>query len=155
MDLALALVDEDHGPALALEIARRLVLFVRRPGGQAQFSVQLAAAAERRPVRAAQQLIAEHLADDLTVESMARQVGMSPRNFARRFREELGVTPARYVERARVEAARHLLETTAHDVPTVAVAAGFGSPETMHRAFQRALRVMPGQYRRHFTKEAS
>jgi transcriptional regulator GlxA family with amidase domain len=151
MDLALELVEEDGGRDLALAVARWLVMFLRRPGGQSQFSVQLRAqVAERRGLRDLQAWIAEHLGDDLSVPALARRARMSPRNFARAFRREIGATPAAYVEAQRVEAARRLLETADLSVAEVATACGFGRVETMHRAFRRGVRVSPGQYRRHF-----
>ena len=151
MDLALELVEEDGGRDLALAVARWLVMFLRRPGGQSQFSVQLRAqAAERRGLRDLQAWIAEHLGDELSVPALARRARMSPRNFARAFRREVGATPAAYVEAQRVEAARRLLETADLSVAEVAAACGFGRVETMHRAFRRGVRVSPGQYRRHF-----
>ncbi len=152
MDLALSLVEDDLGPEVARLVARWLVLFVQRPGGQAQFSAQLAA---QRPERSSLQdlegWIADHLAEDLSVTRMAEQVGMSTRTFARVFRQELGVSPAAYVESVRVEAARRLLETTSRGLPEVARLCGFGTVETMHRVFRRTLRVTPGEYRRHFS----
>jgi transcriptional regulator GlxA family with amidase domain len=151
MDLALELVEEDGGRDLALAVARWLVMFLRRPGGQSQFSVQLRAqVAERRGLRDLQAWIADHLGDDLSVPALARRARMSPRNFARAFRREIGATPAAYVEAQRVEAARRLLETADLSVAEVATACGFGRVETMHRAFRRGVRVSPGQYRRHF-----
>jgi transcriptional regulator GlxA family with amidase domain len=127
------------------------VMFLRRPGGQSQFSVQLSAQlAERDRLRELQGWIAEHPDGDCTVEALALRGGMSPRNFARVFRREVGVTPAVYVEAQRVEAARRLLEGTTRTVAAVAEACGFGRVETMHRAFRRVLRVAPGQYRHHF-----
>jgi len=156
MDLALALVEDDLGPDVARDVARWLVLFVQRPGGQAQFSAQLAA---QRPQRSSLQdlegWIADHLAQDLSVMTMAEQVGMSTRTFARVFREELRVTPAAYVEAVRVEAARRLLETTGRTVAEVARVCGFGTVETMHRVFKRTVRVTPGEYRRHFGAAAA
>jgi transcriptional regulator GlxA family with amidase domain len=152
MDLALALVEDDLGPDVARLVARWLVLFVQRPGGQAQFSAQLSA---QRPQRSSLQdlegWIADHIADDLSVSVMADHLGMSTRTFARVFRQELGVTPAAYVEGARVEAARRLLETTRRGVAEVARVCGFGTVETMHRVFKRTVRVTPGEYRRHFS----
>jgi transcriptional regulator GlxA family with amidase domain len=151
MDLALELVEEDGGRDLALAVARWLVMFLRRPGGQSQFSVQLSAQlAERRGLRDLQGWIADHLGDDLSVSALAQRARMSPRNFARAFRREIGVTPAVYVEAQRVEGARRLLETADASVAEVAAACGFGRVETMHRAFRRGVRVTPGQYRRHF-----
>ena len=151
MDLALELVEEDGGRDLALSVARWLVMFLRRPGGQSQFSVQLSAqVAERRGLRELQTWIADHLGDDLSVPALARRAGMSPRNFSRAFRREIGTTPAAYVEAQRVEGARRLLETAEASVAEVAATCGFGRVETMHRAFRRGVRVTPGQYRRHF-----
>jgi transcriptional regulator GlxA family with amidase domain len=152
MDLALALVEDDLGTDVARLVARWLVLFVQRPGGQAQFSAQLSA---QRPQRSSLQdlegWIVDHTGDDLSVTVMAEQVGMSTRTFARVFRQELGVTPAAYVEGVRVEAARRLLETTQRAVAEVARMCGFGTVETMHRVFKRTVRVTPGEYRRHFS----
>jgi transcriptional regulator GlxA family with amidase domain len=151
IDLALELVEADHGRDLALSVARVLVMFLRRPGGQSQFSAQLSAQlAERDGLRDVQGWIAEHPEDELTVPALARRARMSPRNFARAFRRETGVTPAAYVEAQRVEAARRLLETTARSVAEVAAACGFARVETMHRAFRRVLRIPPAQYRHHF-----
>jgi transcriptional regulator GlxA family with amidase domain len=151
MDLALALVEEDHGRELALEVARRLVLFLKRPGGQSQFSAQLSAQlAERDAVREVQAWILEHPDEDCSVSALAFRAAMSPRNFARVFAREVDTTPARFVESARVEAARRLLEDTQQGVDAVATACGFGSAETMRRAFLRTLRVSPADYRSRF-----
>lgn len=151
MDLALALIEDDHGGALALDVARRLVLFTRRGGGQSQFSSQLAVARpERRPLRAVLAHVAENLDDDLSVPALARRAAMSPRTFARTFRTEVGTTPAAYVQATRVEAARRMLETTAMGTAEIARACGFGTVETMHRAFRRTVHTTPGRYRRHF-----
>ena len=151
IDLALDLVEEDAGRDLALTVARWLVMYLRRPGGQSQFSVQLAGQlAERNGVRDVQTWIADHLEADLRVGTLARRAGMSARNFARVFRREVGRAPATYVEAQRVETARRLLETTGRTVAEVAESCGFGRAETMHRAFRRRLRVAPAQYRRHF-----
>ena len=151
MDLALALVEADLGRDLALAVARRLVLFLRRPGTQSQFSAQLAGQlAERDPLREAQRLIAERPDADLSVAALARHVGMSERNFARCFRDEVGMTPARFVEQARVETARRLPEETDAGVEAVARRAGFGTAETMRRTFLRIVRISPNDYRRRF-----
>ncbi|HEU5194075.1 MAG TPA: GlxA family transcriptional regulator [Methylomirabilota bacterium] len=151
IDLALELVEQDCGRDVALTVARWLVMFLRRPGGQSQFSAQLSAqVAERDGLRDVQGWIAEHPEDDLTVPALARRAHMSPRNFARAFRREIGVTPAAYVEAQRVEVARRLLESTTRSVAEVAGACGFTHVETMHRAFRRVLNVPPAQYRRHF-----
>ena len=151
IDLALALVEEDLGRDTALTIARHLVVFLRRPGNQAQFSVQLAAqTAQREPLRDVQQWITEHPADDLTVESLAGRARLSPRHFARAFRAETGMTPGRYVDRVRLEHARRLLEDTGDGVEEISRASGYGTPEAMRRAFVKALGTAPAEYRRRF-----
>ncbi len=151
MDLSLALVEEDLDREAALTIARHLVLFLRRPGNQSQFSATLAAQApERRSLREVQRFAVENLAADLAVEALAARAHMSPRHFARSFRAETGITPARYVERVRLEAARRNLEDTQEPLAAVAGACGFGTPETMRRVFLRALGVGPAEYRRRF-----
>jgi transcriptional regulator GlxA family with amidase domain len=153
MDLALALVEEDLGRDVALTVSRWLVMFVQRPGGQSQFSSQLAAQlADRRPLRDLQGWIADHLADDLSVTALAERVAMSPRHFTRVFRAEVGVTPATYVERQRVELARRLLETTDRSIEQIAGDAGFGTVETLQRAFRRGVHTTPRDYRRLFTR---
>src|SRR5207302_4585513 len=151
MDLALALVEEDLDRDAALTIARHLVLFLRRPGNQSQFSATLAAQQPvREPLREVQRQVVEHIAGEHSVETMARRAHMSPRHFARAFRAETGLTPARYVERVRLEAARRWLEDTSEPVASIATACGFGSAETMRRVFLRALGVAPAEYRRRF-----
>jgi transcriptional regulator GlxA family with amidase domain len=151
MDLSLALVEEDLGRRAALEVARWLVLFLKRPGGQSQFSAQLSAqAAEREPLRDLQSWIAENLDADLSVPALAERACMSPRNFARAFRKEVGVTPASYVEAARVEAARAALDGSQEPVESVARRCGFGTVETMRRSFHRRLGVGPSSYRERF-----
>jgi transcriptional regulator GlxA family with amidase domain len=151
MDLALALVEDDHGRDVALAIARRLVLFLRRPANQSQFSAALGAQlAERNGIRDAQRFVAEHPEADCSVAALSDLAHMSERNFARCFSAEVGTTPARYVERVRLETARRLLEETDHGVEWVATAAGFGTGETMRRAFLRRLRTSPTEYRRRF-----
>jgi len=156
MDLALALVEEDLGRDVALEAARWLVVFLQRPGGQAQFSAQLAVqAADRAPLRELQAWIPDHLADDLSVPALARRTVMSDRNFARAFRRETGMTPGAYVETARVERARIALETGDLPVETVAEQTGFGTVETMRRAFRRRVGVSPASYRTRFRRQAA
>jgi transcriptional regulator GlxA family with amidase domain len=151
IDLALALVEDDHGPDLARTVARQLVVFVQRPGGQAQFSTQLAAQRPHHPgLRDVQDWITDHLADDLSLPALAAHAALSERHFSRLFRAETGTTAAAYVEAARVEAARLLLETTGDGLDRIARTCGFGTVETMHRTFNRTLRVTPGDYRRHF-----
>jgi transcriptional regulator GlxA family with amidase domain len=151
MDLALALVEEDLGGEVALAIARRFVMFLRRPANQSQFSAVLQAqAAQHDGVRAAQHHVAEHPDADCSVAALARVALMSERSFARCFTTELGITPARYVERVRVETARRLLEDTDDGVEAIAAAAGFGTAETMRRTFLRHVRTSPTEYRRRF-----
>ncbi|MHB8235397.1 MAG: GlxA family transcriptional regulator [Solirubrobacteraceae bacterium] len=151
MDLALALVEDDLDRAAALTIARHLVLFLRRPGNQSQFSATLAAQQPKRePLREAQRLVLEDVAADHGVEAMAARAHMSARHFARAFVAETGVTPARYVERVRLEAARRRLEDGGEPVATIAAECGFGTAETMRRVFLRALAVGPAEYRRRF-----
>jgi transcriptional regulator GlxA family with amidase domain len=153
MDLALALVEEDFGREVALATARELVMFVQRPGGQSQFSVQLAGQlAEREPLRELQTHIVEHPEGDLSVQGLARRAAMSPRHFARVFTRETGTTPARYVTAARVETARRLLEETSEPVASVWSRCGFGTAESMRRAFVRAIGIPPGQYRERFNR---
>lgn len=151
IDLALALVEDDLGPETALEVARWLVLFVQRPGGQAQFSAQLGGQlAERDALRDLQRWIADNLAGDLTVPALAERVGMSPRNFARVFQREVGATPAAYVEGVRLERARLALESTPATVEEIARHCGFGTVETLRRTFARRLGVSPSEYRARF-----
>jgi transcriptional regulator GlxA family with amidase domain len=151
IDLALALVEEDLGRETALTVARHLVVFLRRPGNQAQFSVQLAAqTARREPLREVQQWITEHPGDDLCVESLAARARLSPRHFARAFQAETGMTPGRYVDRVRLEHARRLLEDTVDGIEEISRASGYGTPEAMRRAFVKALGAAPAEYRRRF-----
>jgi transcriptional regulator GlxA family with amidase domain len=151
MDLALALIEEDYGGALALNVARQMVIFLRRPGSQAQFSVALSAqAAERNSLKELQVWIAENLARDLSVEALAAHVAMSKRNFARVFVRELGRTPARYVEQARIEAARAQLAASDESVDQIAMRCGFSSAELLRRSFVRRFKIAPSDYRKHF-----
>jgi transcriptional regulator GlxA family with amidase domain len=156
MDLALALVEDDLGRDVALAVARRLVLFLRRPGNQSQFSAQLAAqVAQRDTLRDVQQWISDHPDADLTIAKMAARAGMSERNFARCFKDEVGVTPGRYVEGVRLEVARRLLEESDDSVARIAIVGGFGTAETMRRVFLRSLRTGPMEYRRRFRADAA
>ena len=151
IDLALAMVEQDHDRQLALQIARHLVMFLRRPGSQSQFSATLAAQEpQRQPLRDIQRQVLERLSDDHSVGAMAARAHMSPRHFARAFRAETGLTPARYVEQVRLEAARRSLEETSQPVQAIARACGFGTAETMRRCFLRALGLSPAEYRRRF-----
>jgi transcriptional regulator GlxA family with amidase domain len=156
IDLALALVEDDLGRDEALAVARALVVFLRRPGNQAQFSAQLSAqVAQRAPLRDVQQWIAEHPADDLTVEVLASRASLSPRHFARAFAAEVGMPPGRYVERVRLETARRHLEDSAAGVEQTARACGYRTTEAMRRAFTEALGVSPAEYRRRFRPSAA
>jgi transcriptional regulator GlxA family with amidase domain len=156
IDLALALLADDHGRDVALAVARELVMFLRRPGGQSQFSVQLSAQqADREPLRDLQRWIADHPGADLSVEALARRAAMSPRNFARVFAREVGMTPGEFVENARVEAARRRLEESVAGVDSIASECGFGTRESMRRAFIRALHVPPSAYRSRFQQKLS
>ncbi|MEM9175707.1 MAG: DJ-1/PfpI family protein, partial [Myxococcota bacterium] len=151
MDLALALVEDDLGRELALEVSRRMVFFLKRPGGQSQFSAQLEGQVpDRDPLRALQTFIVEHPAEDHAVERLAARVSMSPRNFSRVFAKQVGQSPGRFVERVRVEAARRRLEETVGTVDAVASDVGFGTAETMRRAFLRQIGVGPAAYRERF-----
>ena len=158
MDLALALVEEDHGSKLALQVARNLVLYLRRPGGQSQFSAALSLQlTDRKPLRELESWVLDNLNKSLTVPVLAEKVAMSPRNFARVFTNEMKTTPAKFVERLRVEAARRRLEESQNSMETIADECGFGNVNSMRNVFQRALKIAPGQYRRHFRhlKEAT
>lgn len=155
MDLSLALVAADLGEKVALEVARWLVLFLRRPGGQAQFSSHISAPAASEGLREVQLWMADNLDADLRVEVLAERAAMSPRNFARAFRKEAGTTPAAYVETLRIERARQYLEGPREPIDTIAVRCGFGTPETMRRSFARRLGVSPAEYRERFRHEPS
>jgi transcriptional regulator GlxA family with amidase domain len=156
LDLVLALVEEDFGGRVALQVAQRMVFFLKRPGGQAQFSSLLSTQLTGpEPLRDLQAWIVEHPDADLSIDALARRVAMSPRNFFRVFVRETGMTPGRFVERVRVETARRLLEETPRGVPDVAAASGFGSPETMRVAFRRMLGVSPRRYRTGFSASAA
>ncbi|HEY6298585.1 MAG TPA: helix-turn-helix domain-containing protein [Candidatus Binatus sp.] len=156
IDLALALLEDDHGRDVALAVARELVMFLRRPGGQSQFSVQLSAQqADREPLRDLQRWIADHPGADLSVAALARRAAMSSRNFARVFAREVGMTPGEFVENSRVEAARRRLEESVAGVDSIASECGFGTRESMRRAFIRALHVPPSAYRSRFQQKLS
>jgi transcriptional regulator GlxA family with amidase domain len=151
IDLALALVEADHGHALALAIARELVMFLRRPGGQKQFSATLSA--QDTPGTTMRDLVAwmaDNLQQKLTVDSLAARTRFSPRQFARVFAHELGVTPGDMVDRLRIEAARRQLEDTRQGLAAIAGSCGFGSEEVMRRTFVRHVGVPPGAYRDRF-----
>ena len=154
IDLALALVEEDIGRDMALAVARHLVVFLKRPGGQSQFSAFLRSqTADDGKFAALHDWLPQHLSGDLRVEALATRVGMSPRNFARLYRERTGMTPAKAVERLRVEAARRALEEGAAPIAGIARDCGFGDEERMRRAFLRLLGVPPRHYRQRFSRD--
>jgi transcriptional regulator GlxA family with amidase domain len=156
IDLFLALVEQDHGPRIAHGAARWLVVFVRRTGGQSQFSAQLRARPAQAPsILELQRWLSDHLDGDLSVDALAARVGMSSRNFARTFRRETDTTPAAYVEQLRIEAARQLLETTDLTVGAIARQVGIRHAETLHRAFRRRVGTTPELYRKHFAFPAT
>jgi len=151
IDLALALVADDHGRQAAAAVARQLVVYLRRSGGQTQFSAVLAAqSADSEPLRDLLAWLPDHLDEDLSVPALARRASLSERQFRRVFTAEVGRTPADHVEAVRLEAACRLLETTDRSVNQVARACGFGTPETLNRTFRRRLGTTPGDHRRHF-----
>jgi transcriptional regulator GlxA family with amidase domain len=151
IDLALALVEEDLGSSLALQVARMMVVFLRRSGGQSQFSATLAAqACEGRPLRDLLAWMADNVTRDLSVACLARRASMSLRNFARVFKQQVGETPAQHIENLRLESARRKLETSSLSLEQIAGASGFSSAETLRRTFARRLGTTPGQYRASF-----
>ena len=150
MDLALSMVEEDHGRDLALLVARYMVVFLKRPGGQSQFSAHLAAQMSgKTPIQQAQAYVLQNLAAPLTVDALASQAGMSTRNFARVFRTEMNMTPADFVGAARLDA-RRLLGDTDLALQRIAAQTGFGDVNTMRRTFVRHLGLTPADYRRRF-----
>lgn len=156
IDLSLALVEADLGPAIALAVARDLVLFLRRPGGQSQFSAGLQAQAQASPPL--NELIVwmvEHPDADLSVAALAERMRMSERHFARVFRGATGQTPARYVQRLRLDRAKSHLERTSWPLARVAQRAGFGSVDSLQRSLRRHAGVTPEQYRQRFSRHAS
>jgi transcriptional regulator GlxA family with amidase domain len=155
IDLALAMVEEDQGASVALDVARGLVVFLRRPGSQAQFSVSLSTQASgRKALDDLQVWMAENLNKDLSVDALARHAAMSPRNFSRVFRKESGTTPAKFVELLRVEAARRQLEQTGRSIKEIAASCGFSGSEIMRRTFLSHLQVTPGAYRLRFQRRS-
>jgi transcriptional regulator GlxA family with amidase domain len=151
MDLTLALIEDDYGPDVARTVARWTVMFLQRPGGQSQFSERLALPATiGSPVRKVLDAIAAQPAADHRLAALAKRAAVSERHLRRVFADQTGTTPARFVERIRVEAAREQLERATTPIETVAHSCGFGSPETMRRAFLRVLGVAPSDYRARF-----
>ena len=151
LDLTLALIEEDHGPALSLAVARRLVMFLKRPGGQSQYSVHLASQVDAlSPIARIQAWLRDNVREDLSVAALARRAAMSERNFARAFVQETRRTPAEFVELTRIDAARRLLDGSGLSLQRVATASGFSSTQAMRRAFYRRLEVIPSEYRERF-----
>ena len=148
IDLALAMIEDDHGPALARRVAQQLVVHQRRPGGQSQFSALVELGGRTGRFAGLIDWMRDHLAEPLTVERLADHAAMSPRNFARAFTSETGTTPARAVERLRLEMARTAVETTPAPLDRIAESTGFGDPGRMRRAFLRAFGQPPGSLRR-------
>lgn len=155
IDLALALVEEDHGPDLAREVARNLVMFMQRPGGQSQFAAPLEIRAPRTPsLRIVTDLVAAQPALEHSTASLARHAGVSPRHLTRLFAAELSTSPAKFVERTRLDHAKALLDA-GHGVAQTARLVGFGSAETMRRLFVSRFGVSPSQYRARFTSTSA
>lgn len=153
IDLALALVEHDCGSEIARIVARYMVVYLQRPGGQSQFAAPVwSKAAEGAPIREACDIIHAELGGDLSVDTLAGRVGLSSRHFTRKFRSEIGEPVGKHVERLRVEAARQVLETEQVGLDAVAKRCGFGSAETLRRAFHRRLGCSPNDYRRQFAR---
>lgn len=151
IDLALSLVEEDLGREVALYVARRLVVFLKRPGDQSQFSVHLAAQTlDRSRLNQVQQYILNHPAADLSVDALAKIAAMSARNFARVFSQEVGIPPSEYVDLTRIDVARHLIEGSRLMIDAIAAKAGFGSARAMRRAFLAHIGLTPSEYRERF-----
>lgn len=156
IDMTLALVEEDFGSELALQIARMMVVLLRRPAGQSQFSASLAAPSlGHRSFGDLLAWIADNIRRDLSIDMLARRAAMSPRNFARVFKQEIGKTPGLHVEDLRLEAARRQLESTAASLEEVAKFSGFKGAEVLRRVFARRLGTTPGQYRTSFGMRAA
>ena len=156
MDLALALVEEDYGRDLALIVARYMVMFLKRPGGQSQFSAHLVAQiAEKGPIQLIIGYILENLMAELSVDALAERAGMSTRNFARVFAREMSMTPADFVEAARLDAARRFLQDTNMPLQRIAQRCGFGDLHSMRRVFRRKIGIGPTEYRTAFQSTAA
>ena len=151
IDLALALIEEDHGRDLAVAVARHLVMYLKRPGGQSQFSVPLTAQARAEsPIARVQAWVLDHPEDELSLSALASRAAMSPRNFSRVFRSETGMTPAAYVEQVRMDKARRLLEETSLSLDQVSMQSGLGTAASARRVFLRRLGISLRQYRDQF-----
>ncbi|MFH9657592.1 GlxA family transcriptional regulator [Streptomyces sp. NPDC017248] len=150
LDLSLALIADDLGEAVALRVARQLVMYLKRPSGQSQFSVPLEQVSATRRIEDLRHHILRHIAEPLTVAHLAAHAHVSDRQLTRIFKTELGTTPHVYIESVRVERARHELETTDATLERIATACGFGTVDTLVRAFRRRLDTTPTEYRRRF-----
>ena len=151
IDLALALVEEDLGREIALRVAQMLVVFLRRPGGQSQFSAMLAAqGTERNALADLLAWLPDHLTGELSIRALARRAAMSERNFARAFKDSVGTPPGQHIETLRLEAARRLLESTILCHAEIAHRVGLGNTESLRRVFRRRLNVTPGEYKKVF-----
>lgn len=151
MDLALALVEEDFGKSFALEIARQMVLYLKRPGSQSQYSTILShQKTDYQPILTICDWIREHLHEMMTVENLSKKTAMSPRNFARVFVRETGTTPARYIDKLRVETACRYLTDTSLSLKEIASLCGLGSPDNMRKIFFKNIRISPLEYRKNF-----
>ncbi len=156
IDLSLALLEEDHGHEAALSVARQLVMFLVRPGGQAQYSHMLSRqAASSEPLRELQVYMIENLQADLSVETLAERMHMSPRHFSRVCLREMKLNPGQFVERLRVEAAQQMIDSTSKGLKEIAEACGFGSADSMRRVFVRVLGVTAGDYTKRFKRSES
>ncbi|MEU2222110.1 helix-turn-helix domain-containing protein [Streptomyces sp. NPDC018347] len=154
LDLSLALIADDLGEAVALRVARQLVMYLKRPSGQSQFSVPLEQVSTTRRIEELRHHILRHIAEPLTVAHLAEQAHISDRQLARIFKNELGMTPHAYIESVRVERARNQLETTDNTLDRIATTCGFGTVDTLVRAFRRRLDTTPTEYRRRFRTSA-
>ncbi|MFF5858947.1 GlxA family transcriptional regulator [Streptomyces sp. NPDC012751] len=154
LDLSLALIADDLGEAVALRVARQLVMYLKRPSGQSQFSVPLEQVSTTRRIEELRHHILRHITEPLTVAHLAEQAHISDRQLARIFKNELGMTPHAYIESVRVERARNQLETTDNTLDRIATTCGFGTVDTLVRAFRRRLDTTPTEYRRRFRTSA-
>ncbi|MDR2953941.1 MAG: GlxA family transcriptional regulator [Prevotella sp.] len=151
MDLALALVEEDLGRPLALEVARQMVLYLKRPGSQSQYSSVLTHQnTDYQPIQEVCNWISEHLNENITVESLAAEISMSPRNFARIFVREMATTPAKYIDKLRIETACRYLVDTRLSFKEIATLCGLTSPDNMRKVFLKYIKISPADYRRNF-----
>lgn len=154
IDLALAMVEEHHGPSVAMDVARMLVLYLRRPGGQSQFSAPLELRAKAgKQFKNLHDWIFNNMVQSITVETMADHIAMSPRNFSRVFTKKTGLTPGKYLESMRLNRARELIESSDMCMEEIAEACGFVREERLRRTFFRHLGITPSQYRIHFKSQ--